>query len=72
CGASPHQSPVTSYLIVVQSLQQDPGMETSSILLTLSAADYQSVPLEQITTHLGREPGVRSVSWKLDPMSLGD
>jgi putative Mg2+ transporter-C (MgtC) family protein len=57
---------------VVQSLQQNPGTETSSVLLTLSAADYQSVPLEQITTRLGLEPGVRSVSWKLDPTSLGD
>jgi putative Mg2+ transporter-C (MgtC) family protein len=57
---------------VVQSLQQDPGTETSSILLTLSAADYQSVQLEQVTTRVSLEPGVRSVSWKLDPTSLGD
>ena len=57
---------------VVESLQQEPGTETSSILLTLSAAEYQSVQLEQITTRLGLEPGVRSVSWKLDPTSLGD
>jgi putative Mg2+ transporter-C (MgtC) family protein len=57
---------------VVQSLQQDPGTETSSILLTLNAADYQSVQLEQVTTRVSLEPGVRSVSWKLDPTSLGD
>jgi putative Mg2+ transporter-C (MgtC) family protein len=57
---------------VVESLQQEPGTETSSILLTLSAADYQSVQLEQITTRVSLEPGVRSVSWKLDPTSLGD
>jgi putative Mg2+ transporter-C (MgtC) family protein len=57
---------------VVQSLQQDPGTETSSILLTLAAADYQSVQLEQIITRVSLEPGVRSVSWKLDPTSLGD
>ena len=46
--------------------------ETSSILLTLSAAEYQSVQLEQITTRVGLEPGVSSVSWKRDPTSLGD
>jgi putative Mg2+ transporter-C (MgtC) family protein len=57
---------------VMLSLQQDPGTETSTILLTLSAVDYQSVQLEQITTRLNLEPGIRSVSWKLDPTSLGD
>jgi putative Mg2+ transporter-C (MgtC) family protein len=57
---------------VIQSLEQDPGTETSSILLTLSAFDYQSVQLEQITTRINLEPGVKSVSWKLDPSSLGD
>jgi putative Mg2+ transporter-C (MgtC) family protein len=63
---------VASGPFVVQSLQQNPGTETSFILLTLSAADYQSVQLEQVTTRLGIEPGVRAVSWKLDPTSLGD
>jgi putative Mg2+ transporter-C (MgtC) family protein len=57
---------------VIQSLEQDPGTETSSILLTLSAVDYQSVQLEQITTRINFEPGVKSVSWRLDASSLGD
>jgi putative Mg2+ transporter-C (MgtC) family protein len=57
---------------VIQSLEQDPGTETSSILLTLSAVDYQSVQLEQITTRINLEPGVKSVSWRLDASSLGD
>jgi putative Mg2+ transporter-C (MgtC) family protein len=57
---------------VIQSLEQDPGTEASSILLTLSAVEYQSVQLEQITTRINLEPGVKSVSWKLDASSLGD
>lgn len=57
---------------VMLSLEQVPGTETSSILATLSAVDYQSVQLEQITTRLNLEPGVLSVSWKLDPTFLGD
>ena len=57
---------------VMLSLEQDPGTETSTILLTLGAADYQSVQLEQIATRLNLEPGLKSVSWKLDPTSLGD
>ena len=57
---------------VIQSLEQDPGTEASSILLTLSAVEYQSVQLERITTRINLEPGVKSVSWKLDASSLGD
>jgi putative Mg2+ transporter-C (MgtC) family protein len=57
---------------VMQSLEQAPGTETSSIVVTLSAVDFQSVQLEQITTRLSLEPGVKSVSWKLDPTFLGD
>jgi putative Mg2+ transporter-C (MgtC) family protein len=57
---------------VMLGLEQEPGTEISSISATLSASDYQSVQLEQITTRLNLEPGVKSISWKLDPASLGD
>ena len=57
---------------VMLSLEQDPGAETSTILLTLSAVEYQSFQLQQIATRLNLEPGVKSISWKLDPTSLGD
>ena len=57
---------------VMLSLEQTPGTETSAVLLNLSAVEYQSVQLEQITTRVNLESGVKSVSWKLDPTSLGD
>jgi putative Mg2+ transporter-C (MgtC) family protein len=63
---------VTAAPFVMLGLDHAPGTETSSVLVTLSASDYQSVQLEQITTRLNLEPGVKSVSWKLDPASLGD
>jgi putative Mg2+ transporter-C (MgtC) family protein len=63
---------VSAAPFVTQSLEQNPGTETSSILMTLTAVEYQSVQLEQITTRLNLEPGVKSVSWKLDSAFLGD
>jgi putative Mg2+ transporter-C (MgtC) family protein len=52
--------------------EQQPGKEESTILLTVSSVDYQNIQLEQIAARLNLEPGVKAVSWRLEPTSLGD